>query len=154
MSVSWARAKPIQFRTILQTAAIQSAANRNQLQERVAEPCAKPDDAKGRFKRLLRSANNHQAEMKNAGENKQPDGDDNGTRIIKTSERIPSRPSSADVGFRGCRTNGPNAQQKVVKKIDNAAHASADDGVNERFSEAAFALHSRECFGRFSQNHD
>ena len=46
------------------------------------------------------------------------------------------------------------AQQKVVKKIDHAAHASADDGVHERFSEAAFALHNRECFGRFSQNHD
>src|SRR6267143_5143865 len=129
-----------------------SATNRND-KERVSRAAGEADDAEGRFERLLRTANDHQAEMKDPGGDKRPDGDEQWNKNNKEQRTDPAAHHLHHRVFVASKHVG-RAQQKVVKKIDHPAYASADDSVNERFSEAAFALHNRECFGRFSQNHD
>ena len=107
------------------------------------------------FQRLLRSADNHQAEMKDAGGTiNKPMTTNSGTRIMKTERTDTRRPSSQRVGFSWLREHGRAECKKLKREIDTiAAHAAANDCINERFSEAAFALHNRECFRWSSQNH-
>src|SRR5207248_2200456 len=124
-----------------------SATNRND-KERVSRAADEADDAEGRFERLLRAANNHQAEMKDPGGNKRPDGDE---QWNKNNKEQRTDPAAHHLHHRVSVTaeHMSRAQQKVVKKIDHAAHASTDDGVNERFSEAAFAP-AKICSEEFS----
>src|SRR6266853_1615665 len=128
-----------------------SATNRND-KERVSRAAGEADDAEGGFERLLRAANNHQAEMKDPGGNKRPDGDEQWNKNNKEQRTNPAAHHLHHRVFVASKHVG-RAQQKVVKKIDHATHASADDGVHEWFSEAPFALHNGECFGGLSQIH-
>src|SRR6476646_2973083 len=59
-----------------------SAKNR-EYKELVSRAAIEADDAEGRFERLLRTANNHQAEMKDPGGNKRPDSDEQGNKNNK-----------------------------------------------------------------------
>src|SRR5437867_5862502 len=52
-----------------------AAAKRND-EERISRTACEADDAEGRFERLLRAADNHQAEMENRGGNEGFDGDE------------------------------------------------------------------------------
>src|SRR5882724_3136654 len=52
-----------------------AAAKRND-KERISRTTREADDAEGRFERLLRAADNHQAEMENRGGNEGFDGDE------------------------------------------------------------------------------
>src|SRR5205809_3320546 len=129
-----------------------AAAKRND-EERISRTACEADDAEGRFERLLRAADNHQAEMENRGGNEGFDGDEKWNENNKEQWPDPAAHHLHHRIFVAAKHVG-RAQQKVVKKIDHATYAAADDGVNERLPEAAFALHCGEGFGRFCQNHD
>ena len=102
------------------SAAINSAANRNQLQHgRLILP-ANADDAKRRFERLLRSADNHQAKMNNPGGNKQaPMATSEWNKNNEERANGSASPPSAPADFAGCRANMTERSAKVVKR--NAA---------------------------------
>src|SRR5438094_3965493 len=128
------------------------AAAKGNDEERISRTACKADDAEGRFERLLRTADKHQAEMENRGGNEGFDGDEKWNENNK--EQWPD-PATHHVHYRVFATAKQlgRAQQKAVKKINHPAHAAADDGINERLAHAAFALHHRERFRRSGQNH-
>ena len=98
MSVSWATGETDTIEDDFPDSCDKSATNRND-EERVSRAAGEADDAEGRFERLLRAANNHQAEMKDPGGNEYaPRATNNGTRIIKNSGRIPP-PIICNIGF-------------------------------------------------------
>src|SRR5207248_4615527 len=129
-----------------------SATNRND-EEWIGRAAGEADYAEGCFKGLLRASNNHEAEMENAGSDERADGDEQGHENNKKQRSYSPTHHLHHWVFVAAKHLG-RAQQKVVQKIDHAAYAAADDGINERLPQAAFALHCGECFGRFRQNHD
>src|SRR5260370_19546219 len=66
-----------------------SATNRDD-KERVSRAAGEADDAEGRFERLLLAANNHQAEMKDPGGNKRPEGDKQWNKNNKDNRTDPA----------------------------------------------------------------
>src|SRR5438477_10855403 len=116
--------------------------------KRIGRATREADDAEGRFERLLRAAHNHQAEMKNSGGNKRGDNDEKWNENNKEQRPDPAAHHLYHRVFVAAEHVG-RAQQDVIKKINHAAHAAADDGINERLPETAFASHGSERFGRF-----
>src|SRR6266853_6688363 len=92
-----------------------SATNRND-KERVSRAASEADDAERRFERLLRAANNHQAEMKDPGGNKRPEGDKQWNKNNKEQRTNPAAHHLHHRVFVASKHVG-RAQQKVVKKI-------------------------------------
>src|SRR5256885_12958652 len=88
-----------------------SATNRDD-QERVSRAAGETDDAEGRFERLLRAANNHQAEMKDPGGNKRPDGDEQWNKNNKEQRTDPAAHHLHHRVFVAAEQMG-RAQQKV-----------------------------------------
>src|SRR6266513_6411780 len=136
----------------LPNSAYKPATNRND-KKWISRAAGEADYAESCLKGLLCSPNNHEAKMQNCGTDKRADGHDQGHKNDK--EQWPD-PATHHVHYRVFVTAKQlgRAQQKVVKKINHPADAAADDGINERLPEAAFALHCGKGLRRFRQNHD
>src|SRR5438046_6488127 len=135
----------------LPNSADKPATNRND-KKWISRAAGEADYAEGCLKGLLCSPNNQEAQMQNCGTDKRAHGHYQGHKNNK--EQWPD-PATHHVHYRVFVTAKQlgRAQQKVVKKINQPAHAAADDGINEGLSEAALTLHRRECFRRPGQNH-
>src|SRR5207247_9851670 len=100
-----------------------AAAKRND-EERISRTACEADDAKGRFERLLRTADNHQAEMENRGGNEGFDGDEKWNENNK--EHWPD-PAAHHLHHRDIAAAKPvgRAHPKVITQINHPAYAAA-----------------------------
>src|SRR5262245_19444864 len=127
-----------------------STANRYDLQ-RTSRALSKCHNSKSRFKRLVGTANYHQTEVDESTANKKANHDEQRQQDDRTdADSHPCHRGKVVILIRK-QADGLEAEREQSRH--NAAQASADERVDERLAEAAFALHHTKCFSWTSKHH-
>src|SRR6266508_5593431 len=132
-------------------AGYQSATERYDLQ-RASGALRKSHHTKSSFKRLVSAANDHQAEMHDPTADKKANHDEQRQQDDHCN-RADSHPGHCGKTIILIRKQADGLETEREQKRHNPTHASADERVDERLAQAAFALHHTECFG-WTSKHD
>ena len=128
-----------------------STAKRYDLQ-RTSGALSKCQDPERGFKRMVSASNYHQTDVREGAPDEKKDHDEQ-RQQDDHCDRADSHPGHRDKTVTPIRKQANGLETEREQKRHNPAHASANERVDERFAQTAFALHHTECLGWPSKHH-